>query len=75
MNNIKLDEPQNNPTNCWDCKDEICRLPYSKIMPHRKIADYTYKRHPKCKFNKNGNANMSEITVVDPPQVGKVDED
>ena len=52
MEKDKPNTPQAIPKNCWDCKEENCRLPYSKIMPHRKLTEYTYKRHPKCKLNK-----------------------
>ncbi len=55
MENIKPNTPRDIPTNCWDCNEPNCRLPYSKIMPHRKLAEYTYKRHPKCKFNNKDN--------------------
>ena len=36
------------PQNCWDCPNTDCKLPFSKIMPGRKLMDYSYKRHPKC---------------------------
>ena len=53
MNKDTPNTPQDIPTNCWDCKEENCRLPYSKTLQNRKLVEYTYKRHPKCKFNKN----------------------
>jgi hypothetical protein len=36
------------PPNCLECPEDNCRLPFSKVLPNRKISDFTYKRHPKC---------------------------
>lgn len=36
------------PDNCFDCPMTSCTLPYSKVIPTRKRADFAYKRHPDC---------------------------
>lgn len=36
------------PPSCLECSVKNCRLPYSKVLPMRKLAQYSYKRHPKC---------------------------
>jgi hypothetical protein len=36
------------PDNCFDCTEENCKLPYSRVLPNRKRSDYAYKRHPEC---------------------------
>lgn len=36
------------PPNCLECPMENCRLPYSKVLPNRRLTDFAYKRHPKC---------------------------
>lgn len=36
------------PPSCLECSMEHCRLPYSKVLPNRRLTDFTYKRHPKC---------------------------
>jgi hypothetical protein len=41
------------PASCWDCPFTDCKLPLSKVLPHRKLMEYTYKRHPKCELQVN----------------------
>lgn len=41
------------PYNCWDCSNIDCRLPFSKVLPNRKLSEYVYKRHPKCEMKVN----------------------
>jgi hypothetical protein len=46
--NTTVKKVQELPPSCLECLDENCRLPFSKVLPNRKISDFSYKRHPKC---------------------------
>lgn len=50
------------PPSCLECLEENCRLPFSKVLPNRKITDFSYKRHPKCSLIvENENSERSKL--------------
>lgn len=36
------------PSNCLDCKECMCWLPYTKGLKDRILKPYLNKRHPNC---------------------------